>query len=94
MYPPLPPPYPLQAQRRIDAAGGGSLFTGIERYGSDLLRASAADLSRGWGGGGGGAETVSVEVDPQAHARQAHAVRQKHSKIWGNAVGLQRAYAP
>ncbi len=81
-----------QAQEDIVAAGGVELIRGMQRHGNGLLREATQELLTGLS-----AETRQVAVDGQAHTRQAHATRLKHSKVWATATGegpVQRAVSP
>jgi len=79
-----------KSQQRIAQAGGRALLDGLERYGGQMLRSAAGDLAGGFKEGA----ARPASVDSQGHARAAHDVRRKHSRIWQEAVGIQRAYAP
>ncbi|KAL3921510.1 MAG: hypothetical protein SGPRY_004881 [Prymnesium sp.] len=80
-----------QANEAIAEAGGVRLLQGLKQYGSQGLRATAADLHQGLAKP---VEMLAVAVDAKAHASQAHEARMKHSKLLHSSMPVRRAYAP
>lgn len=77
---------------RLAQAGGKALLDGLQRYGGQAMRSVTGGLAAGLSADGGA--TRSVSVDAKAHAKQAHETRLKHSRLFTQATGVRRAYAP
>ena len=75
----------------ISTAGGRRLIEGLQRYGGATMR----DLTKTLYQGVKEPNSQHIVSDTASHAKQAHAARLKHSKVWHHAAQpVRRAVAP